>query len=58
MNAALELASQGFESHLVERQATLGGNAHFLRTTAQARMCSLYQGPGARVEAEPRSCCI
>ncbi len=35
MNAALELAKQGYETHLVERDNQLGGNARMLRTTAK-----------------------
>jgi heterodisulfide reductase subunit A len=34
MNAALELARQGFPTHLVERDGALGGNARVLRVTA------------------------
>jgi heterodisulfide reductase subunit A len=35
MNAALNLAEQGFKTHLVERDVELGGNARLIRTTAQ-----------------------
>ena len=55
MNAALELANQGFESHLVERQSTLGGNANFLRTTAQGEDVQAYvKDLAAKVESEPK----
>ncbi len=54
MNAALELAKQGFETHLVERDNKLGGNARMLRTTAkgddvQAHLAKLT----TKVETEP-----
>jgi heterodisulfide reductase subunit A len=35
ITSALELATQGFETHLVEQSEQLGGNANILRTTAQ-----------------------
>ena len=35
MTAALNLAEQGFETHLVERSAELGGNARQLTATWQ-----------------------
>ena len=55
MNAALELAHQGFESHLVERQAALGGNANFIRTTAKGEDVQAYvKDLAAQVEAEPK----
>ncbi|MGD8563729.1 MAG: 4Fe-4S binding protein, partial [Desulfarculaceae bacterium] len=54
MNAALELARQGFETHLVERQAQLGGNARFLRVTGQGEAIAPYlEELAATVEAEP-----
>ena len=54
INSALELARQGFETHLVERETVLGGNARMLRISAkgedvQAQLSELI----ARVEAEP-----
>ena len=42
MNAALELSRQGFETHLVERQAVLGGNARQIRTTATGEDVAAY----------------
>jgi heterodisulfide reductase subunit A-like polyferredoxin len=55
MNAALSLARNGFEVHLVEREAQLGGNLRRMRRTvsgqdAQAYLASLLQ----EVEAEQR----
>jgi heterodisulfide reductase subunit A-like polyferredoxin len=55
MTAALELARGGFEAHLVEREASLGGQLRRLRATVsgadpQALLADLM----ARVEAEPR----
>ncbi len=42
MNAALELAKQGYSCHLVERDNTLGGNARSLRTTAKNEAVAPY----------------
>ncbi len=42
MNAALELARQGFTTHLVERDAELGGNARLLRITAKGEEVAPY----------------
>ena len=42
MNAALNLAEQGFTTHLVERDLELGGNARLLRTTAQGEDVAAY----------------
>ena len=54
MNAALSLAAQGYETHLVERDMQLGGNALFLRTTAQGEDVQAYLADlGARVESQP-----
>ncbi len=54
MNAALELARQGFPTHLVERDGVLGGNARLLRTTALGEDVQAYlKDIIAQVEAEP-----
>ncbi len=54
MNAALELARQGFPTHLVERDSALGGNARLLRATAQGEDVQAYlQDLIARLAAEP-----
>ena len=42
MNAALELARQGYETHLVERQGRLGGNANHLRVNMQGTPVAPY----------------
>jgi heterodisulfide reductase subunit A len=42
MNAALNLAEQGFKTHLVERDVELGGNARLIRTTAQGEDVAAY----------------
>jgi len=42
MNAALNLAQQGFQTHLVERDVELGGNARLIRTTAQGEDVAAY----------------
>ncbi len=42
MNAALELAGQGFPTHLVERAGELGGNARSLRVTASGEEIAPY----------------
>ncbi len=54
MTAALELAAQGYPTHLVERDQTLGGNARSLRVTAKGEdVSSFLEELVARVEAEP-----
>jgi heterodisulfide reductase subunit A len=53
MNAALSLAGQGYETHLVEREGSLGGIARQLRTTAQGEAVGPYlKELIAKVEAE------
>ncbi|MCA1906051.1 MAG: FAD-dependent oxidoreductase [Desulfarculus sp.] len=42
MNAALELARQGYPTHLVERDNALGGNARMLRATAKGESVADY----------------
>ena len=42
MNAALNLAAQGYTCHLVERDNALGGNARSLRVTAQNQPIAPY----------------
>ncbi|MCF8040833.1 MAG: FAD-dependent oxidoreductase [Desulfarculaceae bacterium] len=54
MNAALNLAAQGYETHIVERDNAMGGNARMLRTTALGEDVQEYLGElTAKVEAEP-----
>ena len=54
MNAALELAKQGFETHLVERDIKLGGNARMLRVTAKGDLVQPYlEQLAAKIQAEP-----
>jgi len=54
MNAALNLAAQGYTSHLVERDNALGGNARSLRVTAQNQPIAPYLDElRERIEAEP-----
>ncbi|MBF0476898.1 MAG: FAD-dependent oxidoreductase, partial [Deltaproteobacteria bacterium] len=54
MTAALELARQGFMTHLVERSNRLGGNALSLRITAQGEEVQPYLTELIRkVENEP-----
>jgi heterodisulfide reductase subunit A2 len=54
MNAALELAHQGFKAHLVERDNALGGNARSLRVTAANEQVAPYIAElTAKIEAEP-----
>jgi heterodisulfide reductase subunit A len=54
LNAALELTKQGFETHLVERDAQLGGNARLLRITAQGEDVQAYLAQLiAKAQAEP-----
>jgi heterodisulfide reductase subunit A len=54
MNAALELARQGYPTHLVERDLELGGNARLLRATAKGDDVQSYlKDLKARVEDEP-----
>jgi len=53
MNAALNLAQQGFETHLVERDAQLGGNARLIRSTAQGEdVASYIKDLTAKLEAQ------
>ncbi|MCB2225451.1 MAG: FAD-dependent oxidoreductase [Desulfarculaceae bacterium] len=54
MNAALELARQGYPTHLVERDVQLGGNARMLRVTAKGDEVAPYLAElKEKVEAEP-----
>ena len=54
MNAALELARQGFPTDLVERENHLGGAARRLRITAKGEDVQAYlEDLAARVRAEP-----
>ena len=54
MNAALNLAAQGYSCHLVERDNALGGNARSLRVTAQNQPIAPYlEELRERIEAEP-----
>ena len=54
MNAALELARQGYPTHLVERDNALGGNARLLRITAKGEEVAPYLDELVeRVNAEP-----
>jgi len=54
MNAALELAKQGFACHLVERDNALGGNARLIRVTAQGEDVQAYlKELSAKVMADP-----
>ena len=50
MNAALELAGRASTTHLVERDAALGGNARLLRITAQGEEVQAYW------TADPSAC--
>jgi heterodisulfide reductase subunit A len=55
MNAALNLAGQGFETHLVERESRLGGAANDLRITAQGEDVQSYlKDLVQRVEGQER----
>lgn len=55
MNSALELAKQGYETHLVERDSQLGGNARFLDSTAQGEKIGPYlQDLISKIENESR----
>jgi heterodisulfide reductase subunit A2 len=54
MNAALSLAGQGYETHLVERENALGGTALKLRVTSQGEDIKPYIAKLiAKVESEP-----
>jgi heterodisulfide reductase subunit A2 len=54
MNAALALAGQGYETHLVERENTLGGTALKLRVTSQGEEIKPYiAGLITKVESDP-----
>lgn len=53
MNAALSLSEQGYETHLVERENRLGGNALKLRVTSQGEDIRAYlQKLTAKVESD------
>jgi len=55
MAAALNLAGQGYDVALVEREPVLGGNARHLRRTLRTRdVQAALEGMIAQVEAEPR----
>ena len=54
MNATLELARQGYPTHLVERDGALGGNARMLRATAKGEKVAPYLAElTRRLEADP-----
>jgi len=54
MNAALNLAAQGYSCHLVERDNALGGNARSLRVTAQNQPIGPYlEELTEKIAAEP-----
>ena len=54
MNATLELARQGYPTHLVERDGALGGNARMLRATAKGEKVAPYLADlTRRLEANP-----
>ncbi|MFH1060587.1 MAG: FAD-dependent oxidoreductase [Pseudomonadota bacterium] len=54
MNAALELARQGYPTHLVERDNALGGNARLIRATAKGESVADYLADlNAQIEALP-----
>lgn len=42
MNAALEMAGQGFETHLVEQSNQLGGNARLINSTVNGQKVAPY----------------
>jgi heterodisulfide reductase subunit A-like polyferredoxin len=55
MTAALGIADQGFDVHLVEKDAALGGNLRTLHTTLeQADVQSYLGGLVAKVESHPK----
>ena len=55
MTAALDIARQGFDVHLVEREAALGGNARWLRVVrGDAPVAPFVDDLIHRVCAEPR----
>ncbi|MBT8342308.1 MAG: FAD-dependent oxidoreductase [Desulfatitalea sp.] len=55
MEAALGMADQGFQTHLVERSDHLGGNALWLRTTWQGESVKPYvEGLIERVQRHPK----
>jgi len=55
MIAALELARQGFPTHIVERQAELGGNARSLSRTAKGEDIGRFLGELAdKIDQDPR----
>jgi heterodisulfide reductase subunit A len=54
MNAALSLSGQGYETHLVERDKKLGGNALKLRVTSQGEDIHPYLDKlTSKVESDP-----
>jgi heterodisulfide reductase subunit A len=54
MNAALSLAAQGYETHLVEKEDQLGGTARSIRITSQGEDVGDYlKELIQRVEAQP-----
>jgi heterodisulfide reductase subunit A2 len=55
MEAALGVADQGCQVHLVEQSGQLGGNARYLRSTWQGEPLAPYLGAlTARVQSHPR----
>ena len=54
MTAALETARQGFEVHLVEQGATLGGSARSLRIALGGPVAPYLEGLEAALRAHPR----
>jgi heterodisulfide reductase subunit A-like polyferredoxin len=55
MTAALGIADQGFEVHLVEKEAALGGNLRHVYTTLEGTSVQPYlRGLVAEVESHPR----
>ena len=55
MTAALAIADQGFEVHLVEKEAVLGGNLRHVHTTLEgADVQSYLRGLVAKVESHPK----
>ncbi|MBM3187479.1 MAG: FAD-binding protein, partial [Chloroflexi bacterium] len=55
MTAALKMAQEGYDVHLVEREGELGGNAHHIHSTLRNnRVQEILKDMIARVYAEPR----
>ncbi|MGA2722793.1 MAG: FAD-dependent oxidoreductase [Bryobacteraceae bacterium] len=55
MTAALAIADQGFDVHLVEKEAALGGNLRHVHTTLEgADVQSYLRGLVAKVESHPK----